>query len=87
VKDENDDLCADYRNILNRWNNYSYQLLNVLVHGFRQTEIHTAEPLVSEHSFEVEISIEKVLIKFWHKQSKQEVKHYILRYTNLLIPF
>jgi hypothetical protein len=47
--------------ILNRWKNYFCQLLNV--HGVkdvRQTEIHTAEPLVPEpSSSEVEITIEK----------------------------
>jgi hypothetical protein len=45
---------------VNRWKNYFCQLLNV--HGFndiRQTEIHTAEPLVPEpSSFEVEIAVE-----------------------------
>jgi hypothetical protein len=62
VKEENGDLLADSRSILNRWKNYFCQLLNV--HGVddvRQTEIHTAEPLVPEpSSSEVEISIEKM---------------------------
>jgi hypothetical protein len=47
VKDENDDLLADSHNILNRWKNYFCQLLNS--HGVsdvKQTEMHTAEPLV-----------------------------------------
>jgi hypothetical protein len=73
VKEENGDL-ADSDSILNRWKNYFCQLLNI--HGvkdIRQTEIHTAEPLVPEpSSSEVEIAIEKlkryinhqVLIKF-----------------------
>jgi hypothetical protein len=58
VKDENDDLLANLHSILNRWKNY-YHLLNV--HGVkdvRQTEMHTAEPLLPEPSpFEVEIVI------------------------------
>jgi hypothetical protein len=59
-KDESGDLADSY-SILNRWKNYFYRLLNV--HGVtdvRQTEIHTAQPLVPEpSSFEVEIAIEK----------------------------
>jgi len=55
-------LLADYHSILARWRNHFSQLLNV--HGInyvRQTEIHTAEPLVPEPStFEVELAIEKL---------------------------
>jgi hypothetical protein len=51
VKDEKGDLVTEFHSILARcWNHFS-QLLNV--HGvidFRQTEIHTAEPIVSESS-------------------------------------
>jgi hypothetical protein len=47
---------------LTRWRNYFSQLLNV--HGdndVKQTEIHTAEPLLPEPSaFEVEMAIEKL---------------------------
>jgi hypothetical protein len=59
VKVENGDLLADSDSILNRWKKYFYQLLNVQrVSDVRQVEIHTAEPLVPEHSpFEVEIAI------------------------------
>jgi hypothetical protein len=59
VKEKNSDLLADSHSILNRWKNYFCQLLNVLgVNDVRQTEIHTAEPLVLEpSSFEVEIAI------------------------------
>jgi sorting nexin-29 len=61
VKEENGDLLADPHSILNRWKNYFCQLLNV--HGVsdvRQTEIHSAEPLVPERcSFEVENAIGK----------------------------
>jgi hypothetical protein len=62
VKAENDDLLADSHSILNRWKNYFCQLLNVHgVNDVRQTEIHTAEPLVREpSSSEVEIAIEKL---------------------------
>ena len=47
VKDEKGDLFADSHSILARWRNYFSQLLNIHgVNDFRQTEIHTAEPLV-----------------------------------------
>jgi len=62
VKDENGDLVTDSHSILARWRNHFSQLFNV--HGIsdvRQTEIHTAEPLVPESSaFEVEMAIEKL---------------------------
>jgi hypothetical protein len=58
-KDGNGGLVADFHSNLNRWKNYFCQLLNV--HGdndVRQSEIHTAEPLILEPcSFEVEIAI------------------------------
>jgi hypothetical protein len=62
VKEENGDLFADSHSILNRWKNYFCQLLNVHgVNDVRLTEIHTAEPLVTEpSSSEVEIAIEKL---------------------------
>jgi hypothetical protein len=51
VKDENGDLLADSHNILNIWKYYYYQLLNVhRVSDVRQTEIYTAELLVSNPS-------------------------------------
>jgi hypothetical protein len=57
VKDENGDLLADSRNILNRWKNYFSQLLNVHVSDVRQI-VHTADPLVPGPSrLEVEIAI------------------------------
>jgi hypothetical protein len=57
VKDENGDLLADSNTILN-----NIQLLNVHdLSDVRQTEIHTAEPLVPGPSnLEVEISIAKL---------------------------
>jgi hypothetical protein len=58
VKEETDDLLADSHSILNRWKNYFCQRLNINgVNDVRQTEIHTAEPLVPEpSSSEVEIN-------------------------------
>jgi len=62
VKDDKGDLFADSLSILARWRNYFSQILNV--HGInyvKQTEIHTAEPLVPEPSAsEVELAIEKL---------------------------
>jgi hypothetical protein len=62
VEDENGYLLADSANILNRWKNYFSQLLNVHnVSDVRQTEVHTAEPLVPGPSrLEVEIAIAKL---------------------------
>jgi len=52
----------DSHSNLTRWRNYFSQLLNVYgVNDVRQTEIHTAEPVVPEPSaFEVELAIEKL---------------------------
>jgi hypothetical protein len=62
VNDEKGDLVADCHSILARSRNYFSQLLNV--HGdndVKQTEIHTAEPLVPEPSaFEVQMATEKL---------------------------
>jgi hypothetical protein len=62
VKDEKGDLVADSHSILARWRNHFSQLLNIhWVNDVRQTEVHTAEPLVPEPSaFEVEMPIEKL---------------------------
>ena len=48
--------------ILARWRDYFSQLLNVHgVHYVRQTETHTAEPIVPEPSaFEVDLATEKL---------------------------
>jgi hypothetical protein len=49
IKDEKGDLVADSYSILARWRNYFSQLFNVHgVNDVRQTEIHTAEPLVPD---------------------------------------
>jgi hypothetical protein len=61
VKDENGDLLADSRNILNRLKNYFSQLLSVHnVSDVRELEAHTVEPLVlGPSSLEVKIAITK----------------------------
>jgi hypothetical protein len=62
VKDEIGDLLTDSHNILNRWKSYFSQLLNVHnVSDVRQTEVHTAEPLLPGSSrLEVEIALAKL---------------------------
>jgi hypothetical protein len=62
VKDEKGDLVADSHSSLARWRNNFSDLLNVHgVNNVRQTEIQTAEPLVSEPcAFEVEMAVEKL---------------------------
>ena len=57
VKDETGDLVTGSYNILARWRDYFSQLLNVHgVQDVRQTETHSAEPLVPEpSSFEDEL--------------------------------
>jgi hypothetical protein len=62
VKDETGDLVTDSHIILATWRNHFSQPLNVQeIMDVRQTEIHTAEPLVPEPSaFEVEMAIEKL---------------------------
>jgi hypothetical protein len=64
VKDEKVDLFADSHSILVRWSEYFSQLLNVYGDiNVRQTEIHTAEPLVPTPSAsDVELAIEKLKI-------------------------
>jgi hypothetical protein len=70
VKDEKGDLVTDSHSILARWTNHFSQLLNV--HGVidvRQTEIHAAEPLVSEPSameFEMVIGkLKRQITRYW----------------------
>ena len=62
MKDDKADLVIDSHSILARWKNCFSQMLNVHgVNDVRQTEIHTAEPLVPEPSAsEVEFAIEKL---------------------------
>jgi hypothetical protein len=67
VKDEKDDLVADSHSILARWRNNFFQLLNVHgVNDVRQTEIHTAEPLVPEPSD----SSSKLLLHVFHSSHR-----------------
>jgi hypothetical protein len=62
VEDEDDDLVMDSHHILARWGKHFSQLFNA--HGVsevRETEIHTAEPLVPETSaFDIEMAVEKL---------------------------
>jgi hypothetical protein len=60
--DEKGDLFTNSHRILARWRNHFSQLLDVRgVNDVRQTEIHTAEPLVPQPSvFEDELAIEKL---------------------------
>ena len=62
VKDEKGNLFADCYIILAKWMKYFSQLLNVRgVKDLRQTEIHTAEPLVPEPSSSAfELAIESL---------------------------
>jgi hypothetical protein len=62
VKDKRGDLVADPHKILYRCKNYFSQILNVHgVGGVRQTEMHTAEPLVPQpSSSEIEVAIGKL---------------------------
>jgi len=62
VMDEKGDLVTDSHSILARLRNHFSQVLNVhMISDVRQTEVHTAEPLVPEPSaFEVELDIEKL---------------------------
>jgi len=97
VQDDKGDLVADSHSILSRWRSYFSQILNV-VHGVndvRQTEIHTAEPLVPEPSAsEVELTIEKLKS---HKSPgvdqipaeviKEGVRQFAVRFINLLFLF
>jgi hypothetical protein len=55
-------LFTDSHSILARWKNHFSHLFNVRgVNDVRQTEIHTAQPIVPEPSaFEVEMAIEKL---------------------------
>jgi hypothetical protein len=58
-------MVTESHSILARWKNHFSQLLNVhAVDDVRQTEVHTAEPLVPEPSaFQVEMAIEKLKIQ------------------------
>jgi hypothetical protein len=59
VKDEKCDPLVDSHSISNRWKYYFSKLLNAhRISDLKQTEIHTAEPILGDPSpFEVEIAI------------------------------
>ena len=93
--DKKGDLVADSHGILARCRNHFSQPLNIHgVNGVRQTELHTAEPLVSEPSaFEVELTFEKLKS---HKspgiyqipaELRQGAGKFALRSTNLSFLF
>jgi hypothetical protein len=78
------------------WKNFFNQVINVHgLHDVRQTDIHMAEPLVPEPSLvELEIVIGKLKsCKSTYTDNipaeliKAGVKHYILRYTDLIVVF
>jgi hypothetical protein len=62
VKDENGDLLADSRNILNKWKcSFSHLLYVHRIMNVRQIEIQTADPLITDPStFQVEMTIGNV---------------------------
>ena len=65
VKDEKGDLIVDSHSILASWRKHFSQLLSIHgVNDVRQTEIHTAEPLVPEpRTIEVELANGKLKSK------------------------
>jgi hypothetical protein len=70
VKDEKDGLVTNSHSILARWKSYLSQLFDV--HGAsdaRQTEIHTAEPLV--------LSLVPLRLR-WLLTSKKDINHQVL---------
>ena len=90
------DLVTGSYSILARWRDYFSQLLNVNgVQDVRQTETHTAEPLVPEPSaLEVELAIVKLKC---HKSPgidqipaeliREGVEQFTIRSINLLFLF
>jgi hypothetical protein len=62
IKDENGNLLADLKNVLNRCKNFFNQVLNIhAVHNVRQMVISMAEPLVPEPRLvDVKIAIGKL---------------------------
>jgi hypothetical protein len=55
-------MFRDFHSILASWRNHFSQLLNIhTINDVRQTEIHTAKPLVPKPSaFKFELAIEKL---------------------------
>ena len=94
MKDDKDDLVADSHSIVARWRNYFSQTLKVHgVNDVRQTEIHTAEPIVPEPSAaEVELAIKK--LKSNKSPGIDQIPAELIRprgktvrFMNLLFPF
>jgi hypothetical protein len=95
VKDEKGDFVTDCHSILARWRNHFSQLFNVHgVNDVRQTEIHTAEPLVPKpNANELEMAIESPrrhkspgIAQIPAELIKRGVELFPLRTINLLIP-
>jgi hypothetical protein len=85
-------ICPQIPSALNMWKNFFNQELNVHgVHHVRQMDIHTAEPLMPEHSLvKVEIATGKLerykspgTDQIPAKLIKAGGETYVLRYTNL----
>jgi len=96
VRDVKGDLVVDFHSILNRQRNHFSQLLNVLgIDYVRQTEIHTAEPILHEPSaFGVEVTTEKLkrykspgTDQILAEMIKAGVGQFILTSINILILF
>jgi hypothetical protein len=94
VKEEKGDLVADSHSILVRWRYHFSQLLNTHgVNDVRQTETHTAEPLMPKPAaFEFEMAIEELKIhispgtdQISTELLKAGVEYFALRFTNVLI--
>jgi hypothetical protein len=75
VEDERGDLLGDSHKIINRWNNYFCQLLDVHGEGgVRQTEMHTAKPLVPQCNVsDIEVAIGKLKIAWFLSGSSRTV--------------
>ena len=96
VKDDESELVVDSHSILARWRNYFSQILNIHgVNDVRQTEIHTAEPLLPEPSAsEVELAIGKLnshkspgIDQIPAELIKGGVRQFTVRFINLLFLF
>jgi len=87
--EEKGDLITDFHSILARWRNHFSQLFSVNgVRDVRQTEIHTAEPLVHEpRAFEVEMAIEKPKRHKSPGIDQIPAEKFALKSLNLLILF
>jgi len=87
VKDEKGNLVTDSLSILARWRNHFSQQLNVHgVNHVRQTEIHTAEPLVPMLSAsEVKVAIEK--LKRHKSPSTDQIRAKLIKASGMAIHY